>query len=77
MAKDKEHKGSPKGVSGAGSTGRSGARPRAQQEQAGDASQQGGAASRDDEMLDDDAQSGSSPRSRSDAPDEAEGGGRS
>ena len=76
MAKDKQHKGSPKGVSGAGSTGRSGARPQGQQEQGGDVSQQGGAPSRDDEMLDDDAQSGSSPRSRSDAPDEAEGGGR-
>jgi len=77
MAKDKQHKGSPKGVSGAGSTGRSGSRPQAQQEQAGDASQQGGAPSRDDdESLDDDAQSGSSPRSRTDAPDEAEGGGR-
>jgi hypothetical protein len=76
MAKDKQHKGSPKGVSGAGSTGRSGSRPQAQQEQSGDASQQDGASPREDEMLDDDAQSGSSPRSRTDAPDEAEGGGR-
>jgi len=76
MAKDKQHKGSPKGVSGAGSGGRSGSRPQGQQEQGGDVSQQGGEPSRDDEMLDDDAQSGSSPRSRSDAPDEAEGGGR-
>ena len=77
MAKDKQHKGSPKGVSGAGSGGRSGSRPQGQQEQGGDVSQQGGLPSGDDvERLDDDAQSGSSPRSRSDAPDEAEGGGR-
>ena len=79
MAKDKQHKGSPKGVSGAGSTGRSGARPQGQQEQqeqGGDVSQQGGTTSRDDERLDDDAQSGSSPRSRSDSPDEGQGGAR-
>jgi hypothetical protein len=94
MAKDKQHKGSPKGVSGAGSTARSGARQQgpdsaatsdarspsggsAQLEQGGDVSQQDGAGVRDDaEMLDDDAQSGSSPRARSDSPDAGKGGER-
>ena len=94
MAKDKQHKGSPKGVSGAGSTGRSGSRQQgrdsaaasdeqgrsagsAQLEQGGEVSQQDGAGARDDaEVLDDDAQSGSSPRSRSDSPDAGKGGER-
>ena len=75
MAKDKEHKGSPHGTAGKGTAGRTGGR--AQQEQGGNASQQGGERSREDaETLDEGAQSGSSPRSRTDAPDEAEGGGR-
>ena len=73
MAKGKEHKGSPKGTAGNDTTGRTGGR--AQQEQGGDVSQQGGVNSREDaERPDEGAQSGSSPRSRTDAPDEAEGG---
>ena len=76
MAKGKENKGSPKGTAGTGTSGRAGGR--AQQEQGGNASQQGGEPSRaDDDLLDEGAQSGSSPRSRTDAPDEAEGGERS
>jgi len=73
MAKGKEHKGSPKGTADNDTTGRTGGR--AQQEQGGNASQQGREHSREDaERLDEGAQSGSSPRSRTDAPDEAEGG---
>lgn len=75
MAKDKQHKGSPTDTSATRSTGRSGGS--AQQEQGGNVSQQDGARPRDDAgMLDEGAQSGSSPRSRNDSPDEGKGGER-
>ena len=49
----------------------------AQQEQGGRAAQQDGVRGRDqdEERVDDDVQSGSSPRSRSDSPDEGKGAG--
>ena len=61
------------GESSRNDQGRSGS---AQQEQGGIAPQPGGMSGRDrdEERLDEDIQSGSSPRSRSDSPDEGKGG---
>jgi hypothetical protein len=82
--KNRDGSSAPGGKSDVGKQGQGGESSRndqgqsgsAQQEQGGNVSHQGGATgrNRDEERVGDDTQSGSSPRSRSDAPDEGKVG---